>query len=339
MSLYDIHVGKLLNGKRKFEGHGYYMYTTEGELIELNDLKGSTGVVVDATKIEDLLFQHCTETINKFENTDENKGVYVFSLYTDVTHGSFIIYMNTEESLEKTANRYYENYKKKFIETNDSFYDRSLEQIKISLRFSEGDFDFSFEEMPYKLNDVMSIYYCISLKELNYIPEQDTFIPKSLMDHQLYFIGINVIQRLSENGYFKILNTTDDFIAYASSAESGDYLTYSTLMRKTIDLDTFYRVFPEEKVNDEEFLKIVQRQKRKSVKEQLEFWLSQIKSNKWRTDDNVISKYCKTDYHAYECLVNIGSGLLPYIIEKLNESDLSEEERYICEELLNEIKS
>ncbi|EST53819.1 hypothetical protein T458_16590 [Brevibacillus panacihumi W25] len=233
--------------------------------------------------------------------------------------------------------RYYENYKKKFIETNDSFYDRSFEQTKISLRFSEGDFDFSFEDLPDQLNDIMSLYYCINLKELNYSPEQDTIIPKSLMDHQLYFIGINVIKRLSEFGYFKILNTTDDFVAYVSSAESGDYLTYSTLMRKTIGLDTFYLVFPEEKVNDEEFLKIVQRQKSKSVKEQLEFWLSQIKSNKWRTDDNVISKYCKTDYHAYECLVNIGSGLLPYVTEKLNESDLSEEERYICEELLHDI--
>ncbi|WP_183187530.1 DUF4303 domain-containing protein [Brevibacillus panacihumi] len=250
-------------------------------------MHGSTGVVVDAKKIEDLLFQHCTETINKFAKTDENKGVYVFSLYTDVTHGSFIIHINTEEALEKTANRYYENYKKKLIETNDSFYDRSFEQTKISLRFSEGDFDFSFEDLPDQLNDIMSLYYCINLKELNYSPEQDTIIPKSLMDHQLYFIG----------------------------------------------------VFPEEKVNDEEFLKIVQRQKSKSVKEQLEFWLLQIKSNKWRTDNNVISKYCKTDYHAYECLVNIGSGLLPYIIEKLNEIDLSEAERYICEELINDIKS
>ncbi|EST53820.1 hypothetical protein T458_16630 [Brevibacillus panacihumi W25] len=72
MSLYDIHVGKLLNGKRKFDGHGFFMYTKEGDLNELNDLQGSTGVVVDSKKIEDLLFQHCTETINKFANTDEN---------------------------------------------------------------------------------------------------------------------------------------------------------------------------------------------------------------------------------------------------------------------------
>jgi Domain of unknown function (DUF4303) len=314
MSLYDVHVGKLLHGKRDFQGQGYYVYTKDQELFEIDDLQEVTGRVIDSNEIEDLLYKHCCEVIDAFARTDDNQQVYVFTVYTDVTDGGFVIYINTEGALEKTANA----------------------EDEACLRFSEGDFAFRFTELPEELSDIMSLYYCIRLDEQYFSAEQDMIVPKSLMDHQLYFIAINVIKRLTEP--FKILNTTHDFVAYVSSEESGDYLTYSTLMRETIDPDTFYQVFPNEKVNDDEFQIIIRFQQTKPAPDQLDYWLAQIRENKWRTDDGVISKYCKTDYHAYECLFNMGSELIPFLLEKLHSAEVIEEDKRYCEALLKDIK-
>ncbi|WP_261305292.1 hypothetical protein [Paenibacillus andongensis] len=100
MSSYNVHIGRLIKGKRELEDDGVYLVCTpEKEILEVESLDGNEGKFVSSKEIEDLLYFFCKKTIQEFSASNDNKDVYTFSIYTDATHGSYIVYMNNLEAL------------------------------------------------------------------------------------------------------------------------------------------------------------------------------------------------------------------------------------------------
>jgi len=322
MSVYDIHAGRLFHGLREFEGLGQYVVCSASkEIMIVDSIEGIDGMYVTSAIIEDLLYSECKYHIDQFAETEDNKNVYTFSIYTDSMHGTYIVYLNNLNELDVSVKETFASNQES--EEASNYQQRSLEQIRAEMKYAEGDFAFSYEELPEQLEQILHMYYCINMEEPDWLRNEQTYIfDKSITDNQLYFIAINVIRRLEPD--FKKLDQTKDFIAYVSSADGdgGDYWTYSTLMRMCVSKAKIYEAIPEERVHDAQFKQAIEEQSGKAPAEQLHYWMNEIKNNKWRTDDSVITRCVKTDYFAYQCLIGLGKVLIPEVERALlNEAD------------------
>lgn len=336
MSYYDVHIGKLINGKRELKGGGVYLVCTpEKEIIEVNSLDEYEGKFVTEREIENLLYNFCKETIIEFAASNDNENVYTFSIYTDAAHGSYIVYINNLDALNKSVEHAYQRHQQRYLEEQNEYYNRSKEQIYNDYKFDEGDYNFMFHDIHKELHNLLNVYYCVSLGEPDYLDiEQNIIFEKKIVDSQLYLIAINVINRLKND--FNVLNRTNDFIAYVSSAhgDGGDYLTLSTLVRKCVNQELLYKAMPDLKEKDDRFNHIIATVKDKSIEEQFYYWLSSIEGGEF--GENNIKKYWKTDYEAYELLLELGQQIIPLIKSSL-QTELSNSTHYILEQILKDL--
>lgn len=126
-------------------------------------------------------------------------------------------------------------------------------------------------------------------------------------------IVVNIVNRLKDK--LKDLNTTDKFIAFASTG--NDYIDYSITMRKTIDMNLFYDLFPDEKLNDLEFNKIINEQSNKEPREQFDFWFNEVLKEDYKVGRDVYSRYIKNSYEGIMILEkNMSIDLLKDIISE-----------------------
>lgn len=196
--------------------------------------------------------------------------------------------------------------------------DRIRERLYDDLKYAEADYPFMYETMPERLGTWLDIYACIMLEEPGYLDiEQRYLFEKKLFDSQLFLIAIDVIHRLRHD--FQRLHRTDDFIAYVSAADGvgGDFLTTSQLLRRCVSEEQLYKAMPYVKAQDEAFQAAINEVQQKPLREQVKHWVTVIEQGE--SGKGSPYSFWKTDYEAYEQLIELGETDVPYIGEHLND--------------------
>ncbi|WP_239618893.1 hypothetical protein [Cohnella mopanensis] len=337
MSSYDVHIGKLIRGRRELEGsETYLLCTPDKEIVEVGTHKPENGILVGSKDVEDALYEFCKSALDDYIQNGNNNDVYTFSIYTDTYHGSYVIYINNLSSLNQSVDEAYIKYQRQYLEKGYDHYNQSREQLYSQFKYGEGDYSFMYEEMPERLQKWLSIFYCISLKEPDYLDiDQNYIFEKNIVDSQLFLIAIDVIHRLHND--LKRLNRTDDFIAYVSAADGvgGDYLTTSQLIRRCVSEDQLYYAMPQVKDKDLAYKSAIPAVKQKQLHEQVQHWITVIEQGEF--GEGSMRSFWKTDYEAYEQLVELGYPAVPYIQEHLNGS-LQDDTNSILEMVLADLE-
>ncbi|WP_282935968.1 DUF4303 domain-containing protein [Paenibacillus sp. RC67] len=335
-SSYDVHIGKLISGRRGLEGSNKYLLCTPNkEIIEV-ELKPEDGIFISSKDMEDALYEYCISALQDYIQDGNNQDVYTFSIYTDSYHGSYIIYINNLASLNQSVDESYVQYQQIYLEKGNDHYNRTREQLYLEFKYGEGDYHFMYEEMPERLEKWLNIFNSISLEEPDYLNNEQNYIfEKNIVDSQLFLIAIDVIHRLQ--GDFKKLDRTDDFLAYVSAADGvgGDYLTTSQLIRRCVSEDQLYKAMPELKDKDLAFNAAVAAVQQRPIHEQVQHWVTVIENGEF--GEGSMRSFWKTDFEAYEQLFDLGASGIPYIKEHLD-GHLEHETRDILKMLLEDLE-
>ncbi|MBD8497919.1 DUF4303 domain-containing protein [Paenibacillus arenosi] len=331
MSGYDVHISKLINGRRALEGTGKYMRCTPDQtIVEIDSGTAIDGIVVSAKDVEDALYEYCTAALEDYIAEGNNSDVYTFSIHTDTYHGSYIIYINNLESLNQSV----EQTLSRSLQQKNRRNNPTREQLYYEYKYAEGDYSFMYEDMPERLENWLSVFWCISVEEPRHLEiDQNYLFEKTLFDSQLFLIAIDVIQRLQQA--FQKLNRTDDFIAYVSAADGGggDYLTTSQLIRKCVSKEQLYKAMPDIKEMDNAFEQAVYAVQQKPLPEQVKHWVAVIEKGEF--GKNSPYNFSKTDYEVYEQLMELGEEAVPCIQEHLD-NKLKQETAWILETVLQD---
>lgn len=334
---YDVHIGRLISGRRGLEGSGVFLLCkTDQTIQEIKVFCSDEGIFISRKDIENALYDFCKSALSTYIEEGGNKDVYTFSIYTDSYNGSYIVYINNRASLEQTAADYYARYQESYVRTGDEFYNQTKEQVYRSLKFSEGDYPFMFEEMPDRLESYLEMFNCISQETPEYLSNEENYIfEKTIIDSELFLIAIDVIHRLQND--LKQLNRTEDFIAYVSAADGvgGDYLTLSQLVRKCVPEDQLYKSMSDLKEKDLEFRSAVEAIHQLSLVQQVKHWVNVIERGEF--GEGSMRSFWRTDYEAYEQLLNLGGQIIPYIQEYLSGA-LKKETRDILMLVLDDLQ-
>lgn len=334
---YDVHIGKLISGRRGLEGRGIFLLcTTDQTIQEITAYGPDEGIFISRKDVENALYDYCKSALSTYIEEGGNKDVYTFSIYTDSYNGSYIVYINNRASLEQTAADYYTRYQESYVRTGDEIYNQTKEQVYRSLKFSEGDYPFMFEEMPDRLETYLETISCISQETPEYLSNEENYIfEKTIIDSELFLIAIDVIHRLQND--LKQLNRTEDFIAYVSAADGvgGDYLTLSQLVRKCVPEDQLYKSMPDLKEKDLEFRSSVDAIHQLPLIQQVKHWVNVIEGGEF--GEGSMRSFWRTDYEAYEQLVELGSQVIPYVQEHLN-GDFKNETKEILMLVLDDLQ-
>lgn len=104
-----------------------------------------------------------------------------------------------------------------------------------------------------------------------------------------YLLTLRAMQRLITEGELESLNTTEDFIAFASTGNND--VDYSIVMPKTIEPALFAKIFPFDHAKDLKFRELMLQNQHFSVTEYLDYW-----------SDAVLSSYSETIPYIYGSL-------------------------------------
>jgi len=230
--VYKEFLKKVILGEWEYEESGYVVYTVNNDILSYISLPEEKPYLVDCKVIEDLLYDDCCRAIDRFAQSEDNKDVYAFTLFIDTDGGVNGASINTESS-----------YKTRVNEVYSDCLEEELKEIW-GERYNEGDFTFRYYSEDFvgpKLKEIMDAYYCINQEHPILDVSMDIAFESNLFEERLIQVGINVVRRLSDK--FKVLNRTDDFIAYVSLHDVGADII-GLLMQQTVSIKTFEKLFP-----------------------------------------------------------------------------------------------
>ncbi|WP_171056336.1 DUF4303 domain-containing protein [Paenibacillus sinopodophylli] len=258
------------------------------------------------------LVEGCKQVICSFAKTSDNKDVYAFNLYTD-EHKFICVYMNTLSYFENTLAKYQDRY--------ENYYEQHEIQ---SLKYNSGDFDLQFGqdhmgEYGRYVTQFETIAYCASDIDKEHAEQAMEGVPvvafeAGIIEDGYYVCAIEAMQRLVNEDAFNSLDKTDNFIAYASTGEDG--LDYDIVMRKTIDANLYYLVFPEMKESDEKFDEAINESKHLTVSDAISYWTDIIHNNNSLEPSFT---YIKPTMEIFVQLERFGSELAQECLDKLTE--------------------
>ncbi len=267
MNTYCSKLGRILEERTPINKPGYYLIC-EDDNVRFSRERPVNTIIIDADRFIIALVESCRKVIRTFAEGPDNQDVYAFALSTDEYKGVHV-YMNTISAYGQTFKDYqskYPNYK----ENN-------------SLKYNLGDFSFSFwpEEMG-PAGEILTHFRNLS----DYPSFVDEVTPLDVSDRPLiafeagiiedgyYVLFLKAMQQLIAEDAFATLNRTNQFIAFSSI---GDYsLDYSLIMRKTINLELFYNVFPDMQEKDKLFEEKVNKNVGMTAAQYLDYWLDAV---------------------------------------------------------------
>lgn len=274
VNLYYSMIGRLLDGRTSIRNEGYYILDDQNEVVFSKSAPIQTEVVT-LERFTEALAEGCRDVLRSFAETADNKQVYAFGLCAD-EYSSIYVYLNTMSCFEKTLGEYQsrnEKYKKQ-------------DHIQ-SLKYNCGDFDFGFWQDHMGQNRrYVALFESIANRAADVNKEEPeqayagtavVAFEAGIIENGYYVCALKAMQRLVNEGAFDILDKTDDFIAYAFTRD--DCTDYGFVMRKTIDRDLFYRVFPDIQELDEQFNEEMNRNRHLSVADSIDYWSDAIHSD------------------------------------------------------------
>ncbi|WP_165452650.1 DUF4303 domain-containing protein [Paenibacillus thalictri] len=312
MNTYYSKIGRLLDERTPIDQEGYFVLCDDNEAkFSLEKPEGIK--IVTSECFANALAEGCKFVVNTFASSTDNDKVYVFNLYAD-EHNSIFIYLNTMDQFKGILERYQNKYPGKYQDISD----------KNSLKYSQGDFNFQFwhehmGEHGRLIHDFERLAYLVmdldeGESDLN---EDDTPIlafEAGIIKDGYYLLALKATVQLINEKAFGPLNKTENFIAFASTG--NDYMDYSLTMRKTIEQELFYDVFPNIKEKDAQYREELEKNAQLSVGEYLDYWNDAVHSG-YRLD--IPFKYIKSELEIFLQLERFGDELASECIDRLKQ--------------------
>ena len=311
MYTYYSKLGRLLDGRTPLRSDGYYILNDNDQVIYVTQ-PPTQGEIVTIESFTSALIKGCKQIIHSFADSPDNKEVYAVSLYAD-EHRSFYFYLNTLMCFNNTLGEYQSK--------NQEYFNK--DRI-ISLKYNYGDFDFQFwQEHMGEYGRYITLFEKIADTALDMSKDESAIIVEGvpivafeagIIEDGYYICALRAMQQLIAENVFDVLNKTDDFIACASTG--NDYLDYGLVMRKTINEELFYRVFPDIKETDMQFEEAMKQYKHLSVADSIAYWSEAILS-----DYNLEPPYSynKPEMEVFVQLEHFGNALAKECLERLSE--------------------
>ncbi|MEH6850325.1 MULTISPECIES: hypothetical protein [Bacillus] len=228
---YNAFLKQVINGDWKSTQKGFIVYTPEKTIEYFEDISNEKDIfLADFKYVEDLFFEACSNVIEKFSRSENNKDVFVLALYVDTEGGYFGISINTEPEYRKIIDKWYP--------------DESEEELNnlYGVRYHDSAFPFTFfsELITPQLEEITNAYYCINTEHPILDVQRKIAFRKSFFEEHLILIGINVMNRLKN--IFSLLDTTEDFFAYVTLHDVNAELS-ELLIKKTVPNLLFEQLF------------------------------------------------------------------------------------------------
>jgi hypothetical protein len=125
-------------------------------------------------------------------------------------------------------------------------------------------------------------------------------------------LALKAVVRLIDEDAFSLLNKTENYIAFASTG--NNYLDYSLTMRKTINLELFYEIFPDIREKDLQFNVEMDKNRHLSVSEYLDYWTAAVHDG-YSLESPY--KYVKSELDIFKQLERFGNNLANECLERL----------------------
>lgn len=309
MNTYYSMIGRVLDEKTPIYNDGYYILSDADEVIFSTERPNQIEVVT-VEKFTQILVEGSKNIIKTFANSHHNKDVYVVALHVD-EYPYVRVYMNTLDCFKTTLHTYQENSSNHY--TN--------EKIR-SLKYNRGDFDFEYWDKHMGEYGKYILFF-ESIFEMAPEVDRDQNIAEldgtpvvafesGVIENGYYLCALKAMQQLIADNTFDCLHKTDDFISYTSVGI--DDLEYGLVMRKTIELELLYRVFPHIQEKDIKFNKVMEQHKNMSVTDALSYWSKDCHSS-FKLD--ILAEHYKPEYEAFLQLERYGSELAKICLERV----------------------
>jgi len=274
VNTYYSMLGRLLDERTPLKNEGYYILNRDNQVIY--DIKPPIqGEIVTIESFTNVLVEGCKQILHSFADSPENKEVYAVSLYAG-EHKNIYLYLNTLGRFNETLSKYQSS--------NQEYFER--DRI-ISLKYNRGDFDFQFwQEHMGQYGKYITLfeqigYVALDLDkdELTGMVDGDPVVAfeAAIIDNGYNVCALKAMQQLIAENAFDVLHKSDNFIAYASTG--NDYVDYSMVMRKTIDKELFYHIFPDLKESDARFEEAMKQNMHLSLADSIAYWSEAIEED------------------------------------------------------------
>jgi hypothetical protein len=302
-------IGRVLDERTPIYNDGYYILTDADEVGFSTDRPDHIEVV-SVEKFTQILVEGSKNIIKTFANSHHNKDVYVVALHVD-EYPYVRVYMNTLDCFKTTLHTYQEN--------RSNYY--TNEEIR-SLKYNRGDFDFQYwDKHMGEYGKYILFFESIfemaqevdrdqNIKELDGTPV--VAFESGVIENGYYLCALKAMQQLMAENTFDCLHKTDDFISYTSVGAND--LEYALVMRKTIDQELLYRIFPHIKENDIKFNKVMEQHKKMSVTDALSYWSKDCHDS---FNLEILAHHYKPEYEAFLQLERYGNDLAKVCLERL----------------------
>jgi len=311
VNTYYSMLGRLLDDRKQLNIEGYYILCEDDQVIY--DIEPPIqGEIVTIGRFTNALVEGCKQIIRSFADRPENKEVYAVSLYAD-EHKNIYLYLNTLGRFNETLRRYQSN--------NQEYFER--DRI-ISLKYNCGDFDFQFwQEHMGQHGKYVTLFEKIGYATFDLNKDVPAGIVEgvpivafetAIVDNGYYVCALKAMQQLIAEKAFDVLDKTDEFIAYASTGD--DYMDYGMVMRKTIDKERFYHVFPDLKELDVQFKEEMKQNMHLSVLDAIAYWSKAIEDEYRLESPFTFSRF---EMEVFVQLERFGNVLAQECLEKLTE--------------------
>jgi hypothetical protein len=302
-------IGRVLDERTPIYNDGYYILTDADEVGYTTERPRELEIVT-VEKFTQILVEGSKNIIKTFANSHHNKDVYAVALHVD-EYPYVRVYMNTLDCFKTTLHTYQEN-------SSNYYTNEAIRHLKYNL----GDFDFEYWDKHMGEHGKYILFF-ESIFERAPQVDRDQNIEEldgtpivafetGVIENGYYLCALKAMQQLIAENTFDCLNKTDDFISYTSVGI--DDLEYALVMRKTIELELLYRVFPHIKENDIKFNKVMEQHKNMSVTDALSYWSKDCDSS---FTLEILAEHYKPEYEAFLQLERYGNDLTKICLEKL----------------------
>jgi hypothetical protein len=300
MDIYYSQLGRLLEERTPIDKDGYYLLC-RGSIARYSRDIPSNIEVVTADSFINALVEGCKIAIQAFASSPKNKDVYAYNLFA-YEQNSIYISMNTLDCFKK--------------DLESSGY-QDIEEIN-SLKYNQGNFDVQlWQKHTGEYGRVVESFenladLVMSLKENeSHREEAEPIIAfeAGIIKSGYQLLALKAVLRLISEHAFDSLNKTENFIAYTTTG--NDYIDYSILMRKTINLDLFYEIFPDIQEKDILFDEEMRKNQHLSVGDFLDYWSDAVHS------DLGLETFIKSDMEVFLQLEHFGNDLARECLERL----------------------